>query len=120
MFRKVVFIMKIRIVNLKNYTPRPDEILIKVDRSTPLGNPFFMKNESMRDKVCDKYDDWFDKEFHSTLYKNDKFLNYLHHIHNVAKTNNVALGCWCYPKRCHAQTIVNYILKCLPDCYQVN
>ena len=52
-------IMNLRIVNLRTYTPVPGEVLIKVDRSSPVGNKFHMKNESMRDEVCDKYKTYF-------------------------------------------------------------
>ena len=34
----------LRVVNLKKYELKPDEILIKVDRSSAIGNPFKMKN----------------------------------------------------------------------------
>ena len=45
--------------NLKNYKLNENEVLIKVDRTTTVGNPFIMHNESERDEVCDKYDEYF-------------------------------------------------------------
>lgn len=91
--------MTIRIVNLRTYKPIPDEILFKVDRSTKLGNPFYMHNESERDEVCDKYEKWFWENY------NEPFYDYLSEIAYAACTKDIALGCWCYPKRCHAETI---------------
>lgn len=44
--------MAIRIVNLKNYSLNTGEVLIKVDRSSPVGNPFYMHDKSERDEVC--------------------------------------------------------------------
>ncbi len=94
----------IRIVNLRNYKLHENEVLIKVDRTSPVGNPFIMHNESERDKVCDKYEEYFQNSK-----ERDRFMNYLRIIYTKAKTQDVALGCWCYPKRCHAETIKNFI-----------
>lgn len=44
----------IRVVNLKNYVERNGEILFKIDRTSPVGNPFYMKIEKERDEVCEK------------------------------------------------------------------
>lgn len=95
----------IRIVNLRNYNLHEGEVLIKVDRSTAVGNPFFMRDESMRDEVCDKYAQYFDKMFG----RQNEFTTSIHNIVRIAKEHNVALGCWCAPKRCHAETIKKYI-----------
>ena len=97
----------IRIVNLRNYTPRNGEILVKVDRSNRiLGNQFVMKEESERDLVCDKYDAWFNRmiELDDNLVKAE-----LWRIGKMAEKNDIALGCWCYPKRCHSNTIKRYL-----------
>lgn len=98
----------IRVVNLRGYQPRENEVLIKVDRSTVVGNPFPMNSEKDRDEVCSKYDEYFDNIVkHPDEHK--EFMDYLRHIYKVAKTTNVALGCWCAPKRCHAETIKLFI-----------
>lgn len=102
--------MSIRIVNLKNYKLNENEVLIKVDRTSPVGNIFIMHNESERDEVCDKYDEYFNKARHIA---NTDFLDYLRRIYVTAKKQDVALGCWCYPKRCHAETIKNFIEEAL-------
>lgn len=95
----------IRIVNLRNYTLNKGEILIKVDRSSILGNPYFMSDESKRDKVCDDYEMYFINK-----YSNDvKFRNEVDRIVNLAKNFDIALGCWCFPKRCHSTTIKEHI-----------
>lgn len=94
----------IRIVNLRNYKPISGEILIKVDRSSPVGNPFIMHNETERDEVCDKYDEHFDEMMQDT-----NFGTYIGFILTKAESHNIALGCWCYPKRCHAETIKRFV-----------
>ena len=86
-----------------------DEILqVRVDRSSPLGNPFFMKNENQRDDVCDAYEQYF-----NMLIKDQSgaFYGELNRIISIAKTQDVRLMCWCSPKRCHSETIKNYIEK---------
>lgn len=95
----------IRIVNLKSYVPQADEILIRVDRKSIVGNPFFMKDESMRDTVCDKYEQYFNTQ----IQQEGAFKLYIDNIIKLAKDNNIALACWCYPKRCHALTIQRYV-----------
>lgn len=104
--------MSIRIVNLRNYRPVQGELLIKVDRSSPVGNPFPMRGEGTRGEVCDKYEDYFRKKV--TDKSDQKFMNYLRMIYKYARTNNIALGCWCAPKRCHAETIKHFIEEQLP------
>ena len=66
----------IRIVNLKNYKQTEGEILIKVDRSNKiLGNKLIMKNESERDYVGDKYQEWF---YTQITFKPDEMAENLH------------------------------------------
>ena len=93
----------IRIVNLRNYVAKDNEVLIKVDRSNKiLGNKFYMKAEAYRNKVCDDYANWFNAKVNN----NDiSVMQELNRILNIARNNDIALGCWCYPKRCHSETI---------------
>ena len=95
----------VRVVNLQDYELKDNEVLIKVDRSTPVGNPFYMRNEGMRDEVCGKYEAYFYKKVKEA----GAFRDYVAHIYRTALKNDVALGCWCAPKRCHADTIAAFI-----------
>lgn len=97
----------VRVVNVKNYKHNSDEILFKIDRTSPLGNPFYMEKESDRTMVCEKYKIWFDNKI--KLGNDSTFMNYLNFILKKAKNYNIALGCHCYPARCHADIIKNYI-----------
>jgi hypothetical protein len=108
--------MKIRIVNLRDYKLNPGEKLIRVDRSTPLGNPYFMHDESERDMVCDKYQELFDEimSIDQSWYYAD-FRNCVHQIILASAKHDIALGCWCYPKRCHAETIKNYVERVMEE-----
>lgn len=70
-----------------------------------LGNPYFMKDESMRNEVCDKYD----LIFTALLAKDPEFFKAVETLIEDAQTNDVILGCYCKPKRCHCDTIANYV-----------
>ena len=97
----------IRIVNIKNYKAKENEILIKVDRTNKvLGNQFIMKEESQRDEVCNKYQEWFDQQIKDN---NLELINALNKIKDLSLKTDIALGCWCYPKRCHAETIKRHL-----------
>lgn len=101
---------EIRIVNYKNYTTASGEILIGIDRRTALGNPFVMKSEADRDAVCDKYEEYI-REAVKTNERVQKDLNY---IKDKLKNGfNIALGCWCVPKRCHGETVIKLVLEML-------
>lgn len=98
----------IRIVNMNNYKPKTEEILFMVDRTTPLGNPFKLSDcEYDADLMHGLYLLWFE---HKITKRNDNtFLNYLNFIVTKSNDNNIALGCWCSPEKCHAEVIKNYI-----------
>ena len=80
------------------------------DRRTILGNPKVMDSEAQRDEVCDYYETYFnlakdqDPEFESAL---DALYQ------NLMDSGVVTLLCWCKtpnnPKRCHTDTIANYL-----------
>ena len=98
--------MSIRIVNLRSYVLKESEVLVKVDRSSILGNPFYMSNESMRDEVCDQYDMYFNNNIKDSR---SGFVRELNKIYLLSLSKDIVLGCWCYPKRCHAEVIMNYL-----------
>lgn len=77
---------------------------VVVDRSSPLGNPFYMRTEKYRNEVCDKYVDHFIET------KDVLFIAELDHLYDLyIKHKKLRLFCWCAPKRCHAETIRDYI-----------
>lgn len=87
-----------------------DKGAIYIGRGSPLGNPFVMQSEEDRDFVCDKYQEWFDAQINR---KNEVVLKELRRIYNIAKHQDVILGCYCYPKRCHGETIKRFLDKYL-------
>ena len=104
----------ITIKNLRNEKPK-EEWQVKVDRSSVLGNPFIMNNENERQFVCNQYENWFNngnvtlKIPYEKLLKINDELERLKELYK--KYNKLELFCWCAPKRCHAETIKEYLLK---------
>jgi len=89
-----------------------DTFDVRVDRKSILGNPFYMSLESQRNYVCDKYEEYFQNQVEN----NAKFKKELDRLILLYKKHGeLNLFCWCYPKRCHAETIKAYILKAVPD-----
>lgn len=76
--------------------------------NSPLGNPFYMKDESYRDEVCDKYKEWF---LERVSLKDQAVMAELRRLWMVHKQRreDVALLCYCSPKRCHVDTVVEWL-----------
>ena len=100
----------ITIHNLRNEKPR-FEYDFKVDRSSLLGNPYYMVSESQRNKVCDEYETWFQIGL-SQGWTTSKQIDCLKILAEAYKNyGKLRLFCWCAPKRCHCETIRDYLLK---------
>ena len=83
---------------------------VRVDRANKvLGNKFVMRSELERDKVCEEYETWFNEQIDK---QNELVLNELRRLYNIYKKyGKLNLFCWCAPKRCHAETIKNFLNK---------
>jgi hypothetical protein len=89
-----------------------DKGAIYIGRGSPLGNPFVMSSEIERDHVCDLYEDWLKARIEE---RDPKVIDALNHIAIKSRKEDVTLGCFCAPKRCHGDTIKRVIedkLKC--------
>lgn len=104
--------------NLRRGAFVPSGKRFRVDRSSPLGNPFWMQTEFHRDAVCDEYEKWFNESvlkggpLTPSEHTNDsirKAWDYLLAILDEARRGDVILMCWCTPKRCHATTIKKWL-----------
>jgi len=100
----------ITIKNLRDETP-VHEWQVRVDRSSPLGNPFVMRGVLDRDAVCDRYAEWLNAHKNDPKIKAElDRLERLYHKHG-----KLELFCWCYPKRCHSSTIAQEIERRISD-----
>lgn len=78
-----------------------------VTRGTPLGNPYPLRRETQRDTVCDQYEVWFNRKVRE---QDPAVMNQLNELWLVGKqTGVIRLGCYCTPRRCHAQTIARFL-----------
>lgn len=83
--------MKTKVVHCKK---EPYDVYI--GRPSDWGNPYIIGQDGSRDEVIDKY-----KEY---LLNNPVLMS------RLPELKNKTLGCWCKPKRCHGDVIVE-ILK---------
>lgn len=94
---------------MKFITSRVQDCDYRADRKTPLGNPFKMYSEDQRDSVCDQYQNMFDykiADFDPT------YIYWLRDIKQKAIESGkpiFKIGCHCAPRRCHVDTIVNFL-----------
>ena len=68
---------------------------IYIGRPSKWGNPFQIGKDGTRDEVIEKFKNW--------ILTQPNLLNDLHEI--KGKT----LGCWCKPKSCHGDVLVELI-----------
>lgn len=104
--------MEILIKNLRTEKPtKPYQV--RIDRGhSILANPFRMLSELNRDEVCDKYEEYF----YIQLDKNEAFKQALRNLYEIAiKYKKLELFCWCYPKRCHGETIKKFLSTLLEE-----
>ena len=114
-----------KVVNLKT-TASLDRV-VRVDRGSTLGNPFILQNERHRSAVIQGYREYLwaivgpkalEPRLASVLVAKKRqlmlattfrpttrsqFLTDLNRVKNASQ-----LGCWCAPKPCHADVLVNY------------
>lgn len=91
-----------------------------------LGNPFYMKSESFRNEVCNKFDTYFlekmsycfrkelrDNSIEYSMAKSKcLFTTTMAELLNMYSSNvNISLGCFCSPRRCHCDSIRNVIIN---------
>lgn len=102
---------EIIIANMYRVGPPRQAWDFRVDRQNILGNPYPMRDASEREPCCDQYELWFRRRLEGTdewsVMVRDELV-YLRELY--ARYGRVTLMCWCAPKRCHAETIRDYLL----------
>lgn len=77
-----------------------------IGRGSVYGNPFIMQLEEERDTVCEAYQAYFDKR----IVEDPGFLEAMHRLARTARRQGyLKLECFCAPKRCHGETLANYV-----------
>jgi hypothetical protein len=90
------------VVNLRAFAHPERHRLVKIDRSSVLGNPFPMKSEADREKVIAQYRVWLWREYNKPESKVREALREISALH---EGGDVLLGCWCAPKACHGDIV---------------
>jgi hypothetical protein len=76
---------------------RSNNRFIRIDRQSPLGNPYELPSDGDRDAVCDSFEIYFARKYS---------------LHSQLSTlRGKVLGCWCYPERCHGQHLASLAEK---------
>lgn len=80
-----------------------------VGRPTPLGNPFTVE-EVGRERACDLYADWFGRVVREGPAGWPACWIQLERLRQIHREGGqLVLTCWCWPRRCHAQTIKEWL-----------
>ena len=103
---------RIKILNIKHIKPsEPYDFII--DRTTPIGNPFYITAVSDRSasiKLFKKYLDWCFEN--PNIKEASELLKYLQQIEGAYKKHKkVRLFCWCAPFQCHGKIIKEYLKR---------
>ena len=85
---------------------RSDRNAQYIGRGSPLGNPFVMRSEADRDRVCDQYQSWFEQKVAD---RDVLVMNELRRLFKLAQRGDLVLGCYCAPRRCHGETIKRFL-----------
>lgn len=90
--------------------PKEGYTIVRCDRKTSLGNPFPMRNNGSveRDRVCDLFEEYFLKEVST---RDTAIQQTMIKLYKLAQSEKLLLTCWCYPARCHCDTIREFILR---------
>ena len=95
----------IEIVNLRK-TDLDRKQIQYVGRGSVLGNRFKIGINGNREQVIQKYRRWL---WNRICDHDQRVTEELDRLKEIAKKGDLVLGCWCAPKRCHAEIIKNAI-----------
>jgi|TARA_Y100000310_G_scaffold263231_2_gene273304 hypothetical protein len=90
----------ITVTNIKDPSIKPK---IKIDRSSPWGNPFIIGRDGNRREVIAKYEEW--------IVERPQLIKLLSDLMEHEDVHRLA--CWCVPLQCHG-----HVLKRLVEEYR--
>ena len=85
-----------------------------IGRGSPLGNPWPITDSDPRDAVIDRYKIWLIQQIQQ---KNQRVINELDRLAQLALQGPVHLQCFCAPRRCHGDVIKQVITEAIQDAY---
>lgn len=72
-----------------------------------LANPFTLKKEAERESVLEQYKEWLDEKLSDPMSDESTELDEI--VNDLLTQGSITLGCFCKPKKCHAEYIAEYI-----------
>ncbi|OJY94393.1 MAG: hypothetical protein BGP25_05225 [Lysobacterales bacterium 63-13] len=79
---------------------------VNIARPSYLGNPFIIGVHGGRDSVCDQYEQWFEDQLRAG---DVLLLGTLKRLLLLSQKQDLVLGCYCAPRRCHGETIKRFL-----------
>lgn len=79
---------------------RKEKYDVCIDRSSKWGNPYSIGEDGTRNEVCEKY----------RVY----LLGRIDLLKALEELRGLTLGCWCKPKRCHGDILVEFLENGIP------
>lgn len=100
--------MNVRVVSKRRggTTAHANEVVVNIARPSVLGNPFFMRDESQREDVINKYREWLRYQFGKRTPARAAVEAL---AARVKAGEHIALQCWCAPCACHGDVIIEAI-----------
>jgi hypothetical protein len=95
----------VEVVNVRKVHGRSQEITY-VGRPSIYGNPFPMRRESERESVCLQYEQYFNELIEDSEEVKVAMENL---VAKAMEDGYIRLGCFCAPRRCHADTQARWI-----------
>lgn len=85
------------------------EVGFYVGRPSALGNPNIVGRDGSREEVIANYRTWLRRQIEELNPTVMPELAKIVHFARMADTSKVVLFCWCKPKSCHADVIVEVV-----------
>lgn len=87
---------------------------VRIDRATPLGNPYVMYREEQRQEVCESFKSYLEYELDKQT--NQPLLDQFESIFNLVSEGKVVnLQCHCSPSSCHGEVIRDKLIEFLVE-----
>jgi Domain of unknown function (DUF4326) len=81
----------------------------RIDRKSPLGNPFVIGIHGTRDQVIEQYEKWIPWAIEHVLAVNQAWQELVEIAERTDGT--LELACWCSPARCHGDVLAFMLMK---------
>lgn len=108
---RILLLGGVQIWNKRDRTTRRD--VRYCGRPTGFGNPFEVGKHGTRDECCYKFEQWLEtgEDFGNSAATSERRRWIIEHILELKGQD---LECWCWPNRCHTETLANRANRSTP------